>query len=41
MYGIDCGMYVVYYSSLYLGTGGTGKEGGFTILYHTQSIVEE
>ena len=41
MYDIDCGMYVVFCSSLYLGAGGTGEEGGFTILHHTQSIVEE
>ena len=41
MYGIDCDMYVIFCSSLYLGAGGTGEEGGFITLYHTQSIVEE
>ena len=41
MYGIDYGIYVVFCSSLYLGAGGTGEEGDFIILHHTQSIVEE
>ena len=41
MYDNDCCMYVVFRSSLYLGVGGTGEEGGFIILHHTQSDIEE